>query len=121
MLAKLFLHLRDLFFFFAFLFFGVVAITVGSIVPLPSIASTTELVSESRIKLKEAIKDSEVWVWDDKVYDDDDEDDDDLFTIRNNQPTLVLRYIMKSEKRNETTGLYGDDHDDTLFMRSISQ
>ena len=106
MLAKLFLLLQALFFFFTFFFFGVVAITVGSIVPLPSI---TESVSESGIKLREAIQDSEVWVWDDEVDNDDDEDDDDLFTIRNNQPTLVLRYIVKSEKSNENTGLYGDD------------
>ena len=92
-----------------FPFFGVVAITVGSIIPLPSIASTTESVSESGIKLREAIQDSEVWVWDNKVDDNDDEDDDDLFTIRNNQPTSLLRYIVKSEKSNETRGSNGDD------------
>ena len=55
------------------------------------------------------MQDSEVRVQDNKVDDDDDEDDDDLFTIRNNQPTSVLRYIMKSEKSNETTGSYGGD------------
>ena len=104
---------------FPFLWF--VAITVGSIVPLPSIVSTTESVSESGIKLREAKQDSEVRVGDDKVDDDDNEDDDDLFTIRNNQPTSVLIYIMKSEKSNETTGFYGNDYNDTLFMRSICQ
>ena len=110
-----------MFFFFALLFFGVVAITVGSIVPLLSIASTTESVSESGIKLRGAVQDSEVRVWDDEVDDDGDEYDDDLFTIRNNQPTSVLRYIMKTEKSNETTGSYGDDYDETFFMRSICQ
>ena len=78
-------------------------------------------VSESGIELREAIQDSEVWVWDDEVDNEDDEDDDDLFTIRNNQPTSVVRYIMKSDKSNETTRTYGDDYDDTLFMRSICQ
>ena len=85
------------------------------------IASTTESVSESGIKLREAVQDSEVQVWDDEVDNDDDEEDDDLFTIRNNQPTSVLRYIVKTDKSNETTGSYGDDCDETFFIRSISQ
>ena len=77
------------FFFFAFLFFGVVARTVGSNGPLPSIVRATESISESGIRLREAIQDSEVAERDDKVLDDDDDDDDDddVFTIRNNQPT----------------------------------
>ena len=76
-------------FFFTFLFFGAVARTVGSNRPLPSIVRATESVSESGIRLREAIQDSEVGEQDDKVYDndDDDDDDDDAFTIRNNQPT----------------------------------
>ena len=85
------------------------AIAVGSIIPLPSIASTTESVSESGIKIGEAIQDSEVQVLDDEVDDDDDEDDDESFTIRNNQPTSVLRYIVNSGENNETTGSYGED------------
>ena len=70
-------------FFFAFLFFGVVARTVGSNGPLP------ESVSESGIRLREAIQDSEVAEWDEEVYNDDDDDDNDdnVFTIRNNQLT----------------------------------
>ena len=50
---------------------------------------TTESVSESGIRLREAIQDSEVGERDNEVYDDDndDDDDDDVFTIRNNQPT----------------------------------
>ena len=72
-------------FFFAFLFFGVAARTVGSNGPLPSIVCATESVSESGIRLREAVQDSEVGEQDNKVYDDD--DDDDVFTITNNQPT----------------------------------
>ena len=87
--TKLFLLLQDFLFFIAFLFFGVVARTVGSNRPLPSIVSATESVSESGIRLIEAIQDHEVTEWDDKVYNNDDEDNDnhDVFTIRNNQPT----------------------------------
>ena len=75
--------------FFTFLFFGVAARTVGSNGPLPSIVCATESVSESGIRLIEAMQDSEVMEWEDEVYDDDndDDDDDDVFTIRNNQPT----------------------------------
>ena len=76
-------------FFFAFLFFDVFARTVGSNVPLPSIVCTTESVSESGIRLREAIQNSEVGEQDDEVYNDDNDDDDDVFTIRNNQPTLA--------------------------------
>ena len=70
-------------------YFGVVARTVGSNGPLPSIVLATESISESGIRFREAKQDSEVGEWDDKVYDDDndDDDDDDVFTIRNNQPT----------------------------------
>ena len=76
-------------FFFAFLFFCVVTRTVGSNGPLPSIVQATESISESGIRLREAVHDSEVGERDDKVYDDDNDDDDndDVFTIRNNQPT----------------------------------
>ena len=86
--AKLFFSYK-ITFFFAFLFFGVVARTVGSNGPLPSIVHSTESISESGIRLREAVQDSEVGEWDDEVYDDDDDDDDndDVFTIRNNQPT----------------------------------
>ena len=88
-LAKLFLLLRDFYFFFAFLPLGVVTRTVGSNGPLPSIVRATESVSQSGIRLREAVQASEVAEQDDEVYDDDDDDDDndDVFTIRNNQPT----------------------------------
>ena len=83
--------LTRLLFFFAFLFFGVVARTVGSNGPLPSIVHSTESISESGIRSREAVQDSEVGERDDEVYNDDDgdngNDDDDVFNIRNNQPT----------------------------------
>ena len=47
----------------------------------------TESISESGIRLREAVQESEVGEQDDEVYDNDDDDDDDVFTIRNNQPT----------------------------------
>ena len=56
-----------LLFFFAFLFFGVVARTVGSNGPLPSIVRATESVSESGIRLIEAVRDHEVTEWDEEV------------------------------------------------------
>ena len=60
-----------------FPFFGVVGIAVRSIIPLPSIGSTTESVSEFGIKIREAIQHSDVWVCDDEVDDEDDNNDDD--------------------------------------------
>ena len=48
---------------------------------------TAESVSESGIRLREAVQESEVGEQDNEVCDDDNDDDDDVFTIRNNQPT----------------------------------
>ena len=59
--------LRDFLFFFVFLFFGVVARTVGSNGPLPSIVRATESVSESGIRLIETVQGCEVTELDEEV------------------------------------------------------
>ena len=90
MLAKLFLFLQEVFFFFVFLCLVIAATSLGSTGPVYSFTLAVESVSNPGIRIGEAIQDCEVWEWDNEEDDDEDKGEDKSFPVGNNQPTAPL-------------------------------